>query len=411
MKKIKILVALISLQATQSFSSEIDTVKDITYHQIDSSVYLGNVLDNRNDCEEPEWEETTDAQGRTQIIYSCELESSTSFIKAKIQAISETERTRETEIIKDYDIGKINIKSNQDFKNTDFYKAYKQADDTINAIYNITRNSMYLSDTLACNQRADIFLAELTSNNIENLINESNALKESVDAIIRSTNNSEESSSSEYTEILNASTQLQSSASKMKDLLTSDPYIKANANKLSGMLALAAQTEYDLTSISEANERGKAVSIRKLAAIENYTKLNDSALKQVIVWNIATDGSPYISGMAFGLTKDQETLIQTAISQGSFDAYLRDAYQNHNSIENSPLLNKLTSDFINKLLEKIQSEQQAQQAQQGANQNTTTESCIDSWISSYRKEAGEETTIAMEQLDEWDSWCSEGKRP
>ena len=110
MKKIKILVALISLQATQSFSSEIDTVKDITYHQIDSSVYLGNVLDNRNDCEEPEWEETTDAQDRTQIIYSCKLESSTNFIKAKIQAISETERTRETETIKDYDIEKINIK-------------------------------------------------------------------------------------------------------------------------------------------------------------------------------------------------------------------------------------------------------------------------------------------------------------
>jgi len=39
------------------------------------------------------------------------------------------------------------------------------------------------------------------------------------------------------------------------------------------------------------------------------------------------------------------------------------------------------------------------------------DTCQDEWINAYRKDVGEDALIVSEQLDEWNTWCSEGKRP
>lgn len=37
--------------------------------------------------------------------------------------------------------------------------------------------------------------------------------------------------------------------------------------------------------------------------------------------------------------------------------------------------------------------------------------CLDSWIAAFRKEHGEEAAVNHGQLEEWEAWCKEGKRP
>lgn len=42
---------------------------------------------------------------------------------------------------------------------------------------------------------------------------------------------------------------------------------------------------------------------------------------------------------------------------------------------------------------------------------TASQDCIDSWIASFRKEQGAEAVIGVEQLNEWESQCSQGEKP
>lgn len=46
-----------------------------------------------------------------------------------------------------------------------------------------------------------------------------------------------------------------------------------------------------------------------------------------------------------------------------------------------------------------------------ANSGAADSTCLDDWIAAFRKEAGEDAMIVSEQLNEWEGWCSEGKRP
>lgn len=41
----------------------------------------------------------------------------------------------------------------------------------------------------------------------------------------------------------------------------------------------------------------------------------------------------------------------------------------------------------------------------------TKDNCLDAWIAAYRKEVGDEAMIVSGQIDEWNQWCDEGKRP
>lgn len=38
-------------------------------------------------------------------------------------------------------------------------------------------------------------------------------------------------------------------------------------------------------------------------------------------------------------------------------------------------------------------------------------SCVDLWIGAFRKEQGPEAAIASDQIEEWKTWCAEGKKP
>ena len=38
-------------------------------------------------------------------------------------------------------------------------------------------------------------------------------------------------------------------------------------------------------------------------------------------------------------------------------------------------------------------------------------SCVESWAAAFHREQGEDAVVAVEQIEEWKSWCSEGKRP
>tara|TARA_R110001592_G_scaffold47952_6_gene151535 strand:- start:233 stop:1225 length:993 start_codon:yes stop_codon:yes gene_type:complete len=55
------------------------------------------------------------------------------------------------------------------------------------------------------------------------------------------------------------------------------------------------------------------------------------------------------------------------------------------------------------------------EAQAEENSETTTtidqQECFEQWISAYRREVGEDAMVNMEQMGEWEQWCSEGKMP
>jgi hypothetical protein len=53
------------------------------------------------------------------------------------------------------------------------------------------------------------------------------------------------------------------------------------------------------------------------------------------------------------------------------------------------------------------------QIQQVARPQSSTDStaCLDGWTAAFRKEQGAEAAVSMEQIDEWKSWCNQGKIP
>ncbi|OGB24022.1 MAG: hypothetical protein A3I66_17130 [Burkholderiales bacterium RIFCSPLOWO2_02_FULL_57_36] len=40
-----------------------------------------------------------------------------------------------------------------------------------------------------------------------------------------------------------------------------------------------------------------------------------------------------------------------------------------------------------------------------------SDNCLDAWITAFREEVGEDALVVSEQLNEWEDWCSEGRRP
>lgn len=40
-----------------------------------------------------------------------------------------------------------------------------------------------------------------------------------------------------------------------------------------------------------------------------------------------------------------------------------------------------------------------------------TQDCTDLWMAAFRKEQGAEAAISSDQLDEWQGWCNQGKKP
>lgn len=44
-------------------------------------------------------------------------------------------------------------------------------------------------------------------------------------------------------------------------------------------------------------------------------------------------------------------------------------------------------------------------------QSVDPDQCLDAWVNAYRKEEGEDAMVTHDQSTEWESWCSEGKRP
>lgn len=43
--------------------------------------------------------------------------------------------------------------------------------------------------------------------------------------------------------------------------------------------------------------------------------------------------------------------------------------------------------------------------------NSEVNQCVDHWAKAYRKDAGEEALIINDQLEEWESQCTQGRRP
>jgi hypothetical protein len=42
--------------------------------------------------------------------------------------------------------------------------------------------------------------------------------------------------------------------------------------------------------------------------------------------------------------------------------------------------------------------------------STEVDECVGHWVDAYRKDAGEDTVVTQDQLDEWTGWCKEGKQ-
>lgn len=42
--------------------------------------------------------------------------------------------------------------------------------------------------------------------------------------------------------------------------------------------------------------------------------------------------------------------------------------------------------------------------------SSNSAACVDEWAAAFHKEKGAEAAVSMEQLDEWKSWCSQGKQ-
>lgn len=42
---------------------------------------------------------------------------------------------------------------------------------------------------------------------------------------------------------------------------------------------------------------------------------------------------------------------------------------------------------------------------------TQINACVDKWINAYRREAGEDAMVRNDMLNEWESWCKQGKKP
>lgn len=47
----------------------------------------------------------------------------------------------------------------------------------------------------------------------------------------------------------------------------------------------------------------------------------------------------------------------------------------------------------------------------GTRTNEASESCVSAWTRAHRKNVGPDAVVAADQIQEWETWCSEGKRP
>jgi hypothetical protein len=72
MKKITIVLSVLILTACGD-SSQVKQVKDYVYDNIDSTLTVGNALDNRNICNKTKWDSYKDEQDRNIVEYTCEF--------------------------------------------------------------------------------------------------------------------------------------------------------------------------------------------------------------------------------------------------------------------------------------------------------------------------------------------------
>ncbi|OCG44399.1 hypothetical protein A9G28_00160 [Gilliamella sp. Fer1-1] len=72
MKKITIVLSVLILTACGD-SSQVKQVKDYVYDNIDSTLTVGNALDNRNICNKTKWDSYKDERDRNIVEYTCEF--------------------------------------------------------------------------------------------------------------------------------------------------------------------------------------------------------------------------------------------------------------------------------------------------------------------------------------------------
>lgn len=53
----------------------------------------------------------------------------------------------------------------------------------------------------------------------------------------------------------------------------------------------------------------------------------------------------------------------------------------------------------------------AGQASASAGAAVDTEACVDGWVSAHRAAVGEDAMIRMDMVEEWESWCKDGRQP
>lgn len=124
-------------------------------------------------------------------------------------------------------------------------------------------------------------------------------------------------------------------------------------------------------------------------------------------------------------TKAQKKKVETELSEGSGDSI---AFSTNKGplwvyIE-SPAAEVLSKSKVGEcynVIEKDYLDMQAKKVKCPANvvkkatkkkmTQQQIDACVDKWGNAYRNEVGQDATIRMDMLDEWESWCKAGKQP
>lgn len=94
MKKITIILSVLTLTACGD-SSQVKQVKDYVYDNIDSTLTVGNALDNRNICNKMKWDSYKDERDRNIVEYTCEFKKDrpNQFLNLTFSGIAENLKT------------------------------------------------------------------------------------------------------------------------------------------------------------------------------------------------------------------------------------------------------------------------------------------------------------------------------
>ena len=377
-------------------ADELSNLKNYTYGDIDPSVRLGNVLDNRTDCPSPYWERREDKQGRVQVIYLCDFASSQRYINEQLRSLINFETNRKAEKVKSSNVNLNALNEVDTFRRSSVYKAISEVDKGIKTIFSTLNGGIgNEGDVFDYARRLTTFTREISSNNIDTLTNESNNLYEAANEL--------NSFDGTYGATLQASLQIKNNVAIIKNLLATDPYTQGIDKHIPYLISKAAKSKDDIASEVSTQEE----SIKNTESIDNlinkYQALSNSVLEQVIIWNFTTEGEPYISGMGYTLMNANQVITQIQSIPTEYAYQLKDIYSDKKRIEDSTILSNVVSKLIdNATAPGFQSEQHNPAGSSKPATKTYKLYCgPQSDTCSYTTEEGKDLTLTRDQLPKY----------